>query len=223
MAVYAIDLTAHTATWQAYLPSPFNARIYDVAIRSNGELWASVNTFSNATRGLYTIDLNAYSMTRVLAMPSPPFGLAFGPGTVTSSYCTTKPTSNGCLPLISGAGNASATARHGYTISCSNVRNQATGLLLFGLSGQAALPFGGGTVCVAAPRLRAGVHDSRGSAAPLVDCSGAWSLDFNKWHAIQPWIPAGATICAQWIGRDPGFAPPANYILSDALEFSVIP
>ncbi|MCC7014944.1 MAG: hypothetical protein IT454_20445 [Planctomycetes bacterium] len=57
----------------------------------------------------------------------------------------------------------------------------------------------------------------------MVDCSGTWSLDFNKWHAIQPWIPAGATICAQWIGRDPGFAPPANYILSDALEFSVIP
>jgi len=41
-----------------------------------------------------------------------------------------------------GAGN-------GFVVTGSNVRNQKAGMLLYGLTGQAAIPFHGGTLCIA--------------------------------------------------------------------------
>lgn len=222
-AVYAIDLDTAQATWLAYITTPSGARIHDVAFRSNGELWAVVNATSAAQSGIYRIDLNSMSLSMVLPMPSPPMGIAFGPATETTSYCIAKINSNGCAPTILGNGIASVTASSGYSIGCVNVRNQTTGVLTYSFAGAANLPFGGGTMCVAAPRLRAGAWSSGGNFAPTNDCSGAWNFDFNTWASTHPIAPAGTTIWAQWIGRDSGFAPPHNYSLSNALQFTLVP
>ena len=82
-------------------------------------------------------------------------------------------------------------------------------------------PFGGGTRCIASPWRRTLVLDSGGTPAPAADCSGGWQLDFNTWMWQHGALPPGLTLQVQWLGRDPGFAPPDAWTLSDALEFTL--
>lgn len=137
-----------------------------------------------------------------------------------SSYCTSKVNSLGCTPAIATSGSASASAGSGFAISATLVLNQKQGLLLYGTSGPAAVPFHGGWLCVAPPRRRTPVQSSGGSSAGS-NCSGAYVFDFNAWTATgsDPALIAGATVNAQYWSRDPGFAPPNNVGLTDAVEF----
>ncbi len=95
-------------------------------------------------------------------------------------------------------------------LRATNVRNQSSGSLTFGISGRAVLLFGGGVNCVAPPRQRTTVAVSGGSPTGVADCSGAWQLDFNTWMSQHFTLPAGTTIQAQWFGRGAGFAPQAS-------------
>jgi hypothetical protein len=145
-----------------------------------------------------------------------------------SVYCTAKVNSLGCLPSILSTGIPSASAGVGFVVSGSNVRNQEVGLLLYGLSGQAATPFQGGTLCVASPVRRTIIVNSGGTPPPTTDCTGVYSLDFNAFatgslggvphFALQ--MP-GTTVHAQWWGRDPGFLAPNDTTLSDGLQFTM--
>jgi hypothetical protein len=103
------------------------------------------------------------------------------------------------------------------------VNNQTSGTLAFSLGARTALPFGGGSLCLAPPLRRTGMFASGGTPGALADCSGAWQLDFNAWMSLNTALPAGTTVRAQWLGRDPGFAAPNNWSLSDALEFDLRP
>jgi hypothetical protein len=175
------------------------------------------------SRGLYKIDRNSFAVTLVRQTPQPYLGIAFVPATVQGTYCVGKPNSLGCVPEIVGDGFPSPTAASGYTIRAEQVRNRSAGTLAFSVGAQASLPFGGGTLCLTPPLRRTGMRDSGGSPAGVADCSGAWQLDFNTWMAQNATLPAGTTVRAQWLGRDPGFAAPANWMLSDALEFVLRP
>jgi hypothetical protein len=146
-----------------------------------------------------------------------------------SAYCTAKTNSLGCLPAIGSSGTPSASAGGGFTITCSNVRNNKSGLLFYGVDGQAANPFQGGTLCVASPIKRTPGLYSGGSVSGN-DCSGVYAIDFNAFAsgalggnplaALQ--VP-GTLVDSQWWGRDPGFASPNNTTLSDGLHFSICP
>jgi hypothetical protein len=145
------------------------------------------------------------------------------------TYCTAKTTSNGCVPAIGSSGVPSATAISGFSISCANAINNRTGMLFDSLSGRAAAPFHGGTLCVLAPRYRTPLRNSGGNAGPA-DCSGNFTLDFNAFaHGLAGGSPSpalttpGLAVTAQWWGRDPGFAPPGSSMLSNALEFVIGP
>jgi hypothetical protein len=140
-----------------------------------------------------------------------------------STYCTAKTNSLGCVPAIDAQGYASPTASSGFTISAAEIRNQTHGALCFTASGRAALPFGGGTLCVASPWRRASVLPSEGTPLPFADCTGTWDLDFNTWMSTHVALPAGLTIQCQWLGRDSGFASPYNWTLTDAMEFTLRP
>lgn len=150
-------------------------------------------------------------------------GLTFLPATQQTNYCTAKVNSLGCATTIEGDGFPSSTATSGYTISASNLRNQSWGALTVGVRGRASLPFGGGVMCVRAPRRTIAPQGSSGAALPAADCSGVWNLDFNTWMDGQVELPAGVAVQAQWLGRDSGFAAPNNWTLSDALEFILRP
>src|ERR1700741_2461248 len=140
-------------------------------------------------------------------------------------YCAAKLNSLGCLQAIGSVGEPSASAGSGFFVRATSVRNQKPGLLLYGNSGRASVPFAGGTLCVGAPIRRAIGVGSGGTALPASDCSGGYALDVNAFatgalggnpHASL--LVSGTTIDAQWWGRDPGFPAPNNATLSDGLE-----
>jgi hypothetical protein len=58
-----------------------------------------------------------------------------------TTYCTAKLNSLGCTPTIGFSGASSASAGSGFTVSCSNMRNNKSGLMLYGISGPATTPF----------------------------------------------------------------------------------
>jgi hypothetical protein len=144
-------------------------------------------------------------------------------------YCTAKINSLGCTPTIGFTGTPSATAGSGFTVTGSNVINNKNGLLFYGTTGQASIPFQGGTLCVKVPVKRTGSTNSAGNPPPN-DCSGLFSIDMNAFavSAGPPTpLPAltvpGTVVDCQWWGRDPGFAAPDNTTLTDALEYTVGP
>jgi hypothetical protein len=142
-------------------------------------------------------------------------------------YCTAKTNSLGCTPTIGSVGTPSATSGSGFVVSASNVLNNKNGLLFYGVSGQAATPFQGGTLCVQSPIKRTPGTNSAGNPPPN-DCSGVFSIDMNLFAVgglggtpLPALTVPGSVVDCQFWGRDPGFAAPNNTTLSDGLEFVV--
>lgn len=140
----------------------------------------------------------------------------------TVEYCSAKTNSLGCVPSLSASGAASA-ALPTLSIDASNVLNQRNGLLFYGLSGRAALPFFGGTLCVAPPLRRTGVQSSLGNPPPANDCSGAYALDFGAIVASgsQPALVPGQQVNAQYWMRDPQNPDGTGVVLTTAAELYV--
>ena len=145
------------------------------------------------------------------------------------TYCTAKLNSLFCLPAISFTGTPSAAATSGFTLTASNVINNKPGLLLYGTTGRAASPFGGGTLCVAATVRRTPGLSSGGNPPPN-DCSGAYSIDMNAFasgnlggNPFAALTVPGTVVDCQFWGRDSGFAAPNNVTLSNGLEYTVCP
>jgi hypothetical protein len=203
---------------------PVVGHFWDLAFDSQGELWASFQGSNSQDTGLYKIDLSTYSASpMVMVPPHMAFpGIAFGPATSQTTYCTAKTNSLGCVPAISGKGLASATATFGYTVSAANVRNNTHGVLLYGLTGRNAMPFQGGLLCVNSPK-RTRVVYSDGNAPPVRDCTGVWSFDLNKHLYRHPGPGPGSQVWCQWYGRDGLLPPPNGVSLSDALELTLLP
>jgi hypothetical protein len=139
-------------------------------------------------------------------------------------YCTAKTNSLGCASAVQMSGLALASTSEGGFVRASNVLNQKRGALLYSISGAAAVPFQGGTLCLAGPTRRTPVQNSGGSLSGL-DCSGRFDFGFNAWIANgnDPSLAAGRQVWAQYWSRDPGFPPPGNANLTDALTFEISP
>ncbi len=153
----------------------------------------------------------------------------YGFGSSPVVHCVAKVNSLGCTPSIGAVGAPSASSGSGFTLSATSVINNKVGLLIYTNAGRASVPFAGGTRCIQLPVSRSISLNSAGNPGPN-DCSGVYSLDFNAFAvgalggAPQPYLTiAGTTVNAQFWGRDPGFAPPSNATLSNALEFVLCP
>lgn len=143
----------------------------------------------------------------------------------TTTYCTGKVNSQGCTPfVVHSAGSPSVSSVDPYFISASDAINNKNGLLFYGISGRASLPFFGATLCVNPPLRRTTIQNSMGNAGPD-DCSGSLLLDMNAW--IQGGNDAnlvpGQMVNAQFWMRDPANSDGTGVGLSDALETTVAP
>jgi Tol biopolymer transport system component len=146
------------------------------------------------------------------------------------SYCTAKVNSLGCIPTIGSTGVPSASANSGFVIASSNVLNNKSGLLYYGVSGPATIPFQAAFLCVKPPVKRTPAINSGGNPPPAQNCSGLFAIDFSAFsHGLlggnplpQLQVPGTHVDCQFW-SRDPGFAAPNNTGLTDGLDFTLVP
>lgn len=206
--------SAGSLSWQASYTTPgaFDDRPFDAELAPNERIALAGYTTGGGT-GTYD-----YLAVQVDAGASP------------HGYCTAKTTAIGCVPLLTFEGMPSASAASGFTLRCSGVRNEKFGLFFYGLNGASAAPFQGGTMCVQWPVARTPIQSSGGNPLPADDCSGLFVIDMNAFAAgALPGSPlAGLSLAGQrvWVqvwGRDPGFLPPNNSMLSSALRYEVLP
>jgi uncharacterized membrane protein len=149
-------------------------------------------------------------------------------GCATSTIqCTAKLNSVGCLPAIFAVGIPSATATSGFSVRATELLNNMPGLMIYGTTGGASIPFQGGTLCVASPVFRAPGMNSGGSAVGS-DCTGTFNLDVNAFaHGLAGGSPQaaltvpGTVVDCQFWARDTGFTAPNNSQLSNSLRYTV--
>lgn len=145
-------------------------------------------------------------------------------------HCAGKTNSLGCTPNIGWSGFPSASLVAGFVIRAVNLRNQKPGILLYSDGGRAATPFSGGFLCMNGPIRRVTGLNSGGTSLPNNDCSGIFAVDMNSFavgglggNPAGFLIVPGTLVNTQFWGRDPGFVPPFNTQLSDAVEYTVLP
>lgn len=134
-------------------------------------------------------------------------------------YCTPKVSSNLCIPSIAAAGTASLANPSGYVITTTQMETQVTGINIFGVGGQAAIPFQGGLLCVggAVNRLPG---KFTGGATP---CTGTFSYTLGDvlLHPSGGSLSAGTNFQIQSWTRDLGDAFGSS--LSAAVDTTVCP
>jgi hypothetical protein len=150
-----------------------------------------------------------------------PFDDSYAPATPTI-YCTAKTNSQGCSPSIGFAGAPSASGAP-FSVSCSNVINQKSGLLFYGYAPH-ALPYQGGFLCVRSPARRTALQNSGGNPPPE-DCSGLYGFDFDALiqSGADPLLVAGQAVFIQYWFRDPAAPPPFSTGRSNALAATIAP
>jgi hypothetical protein len=155
---------------------------------------------------------------------------AVGTGAASVVHCSPKVNSLGCTPEISASGVPQASAFSGFVVRCTQVRNNKSGLLFYGVTGRLALPFQGGTLCVQFPLKRSPGRSSGGAAPPANDCTGVYEIDMTAFakgfyggSPLPALNQAGTTVNCQWWGRDSGFSFPNNTTLSAGVEYLITP
>jgi len=138
-------------------------------------------------------------------------------------YCTAKTNSLGCVPQIGATGTVSVGDAAPLVVTADMVLNQKNGLFFYGVLGQAAIPFLGGTLCAQPPLRRTPIANAGGSLPPTNDCSGTYAFDLEAWYAsgTDPNLMLGTTIDGQFWSRDP--ASTAGVGLTDAVEVTLAP
>ncbi len=114
-------------------------------------------------------------------------------------YCTAKPNSLSCLPAIQWQGHPTLAGIDDFFVTAEYIVSDKNGLLFHGRA-STAVPFLGGTLCVAPPITRTAVQSSGGNPPPS-DCSGTFAFFWSHLELAQ--LGAGNTIYAQYWYRDP--------------------
>jgi hypothetical protein len=210
-----VALSAGTTYWLGWSPINGAQANVDTSIPGNGQVYRA--TFDGGQSWIGPFQGSNHWKFRI-----------FGGCNAPVTYCTAKLNSLGCVPDIDSSGVPSPTAPSGFVVKASDVRNNKTGILFYGVNGRASTPFQAGTLCVASPIKRTPAVNSAGTPAPVNDCSGVYSIDMNSFAqgalggtplpALQ--VP-GTQVNCQWWGRDPGFPAPNNTTLSDGLEYVI--
>ena len=137
-------------------------------------------------------------------------------------YCKGKLSSVWCIPAVDAAGDISLSGPDDLVVSARFLRNNVSSKLIWS-RGANNQPWGGGTLCVQAPAARTTVRSSFGTPAPATDCTGTYAFTFTHAYLGSKSVLAGETLYVQCSTRDPGYSPPNNHSLSNALSFTVLP
>lgn len=122
-----------------------------------------------------------------------------------TTYCTAKVSTIGCLPQINAIGEPQLSTGQ-FQVTADQIMNFKNGLLFYGITGPAAIPFSNGDIlCVNPPLKRTTLQSSLGNPPQISDCSGTYNFDFFQYYAsgIDPNLTLGVEINAQWWYRDP--------------------
>jgi len=149
--------------------------------------------------------------------PTRTFGPLLVNAASVATYCTAKTNSLGCVPAIGTNAAQPSKSAGTFTVTCTNVLNQKSGLLFWAAS-SSATPFQGGFKCVGNPTVRTAAVNSGGSATGN-SCTGSYSFVFSTAYMNSVGLSPGDTVYAQWWMRDP--ASPSTTGLSNALRFTV--
>jgi hypothetical protein len=136
-------------------------------------------------------------------------------------YCTSKMTSNFCVPVIAADGIPSASAALPFDITASSVMNQKNGMLFYGYATHSGA-FQGGILCAQSPLRRTPLQPTNGSASGS-DCTGTMTYDFNAriQSGADTTLVSGQFVAAQYYFRDPG--DPFTTGLTNAVSFTICP
>jgi hypothetical protein len=140
-------------------------------------------------------------------------------------YCSPEQNSKSCFIFGGKSGTPSASAGSGFLLRANGILSQVRGLLLYSTSGPAATLLENARLCVRPPLHKLPPLSSGGSLPPASACDGVLETDFNVWIASgadQTLVP-GTTVFTQFWARDPGFAPPGDFTLTQAFEFLIGP
>ena len=119
-------------------------------------------------------------------------------------YCTPKISSAFCINFIdTSSDNDPVSGASDFTVDCSDVQGLKNGLLFAGISGPAALPFVGGTLCMNPPLKRGPIMNSGGTSP--TNCTGSYSQLVNDGMVVPVGLDAGTgnTGWYQFWYRDP--------------------
>ncbi len=217
LAVYVRDLD-RGATYLASRPTGLAAQPNSWSSRPALAQGGGLVVFDAAATNLVQGDANGQTDVFLRVMQPDPI-----------VYCTSSLTSGGCNPSLSTTGWPRVGHNSGFVVTCSDAPNNKAGLLFYSLGGRLAVPFGGGTFCVATPAVRTPVANSGGNPPTVSDCSGQFQLDLNSYAMGLFGVAAptelsqiGQRVNVQYWGRDPQGAT-ATTFLSNALEYFVGP
>jgi hypothetical protein len=198
---------ANLATQSEYLELAFS---FTATTAADWRMEFVQGTQIGAFEGVRIIEVDAFAV----ACPPP------------VAYCTSGTTTNGCRASMSSTGTPSASATSGFFLETNGVEGQKQGILFYGVSGPAAIPWSATStsyLCVLTPIQRTYVQSSGGTADA---CDGAFALDWNDYVTTTPGalgtpFAGGETVWAQAWFRDP--PAPRTTNLSDGLSFVVCP
>lgn len=138
-----------------------------------------------------------------------------------TKFCVAKVTSNLCVPDIQhAAGTASLAAPASFQVQTQQLHSTVTAIDFFGTTGQASVPFQGGSLCIASPVHRLLGKNTGGAGF----CGGTIGYTLSEMLAHPaggPLLVPGAIAVIQTWARDLG--DPFGSSLSDGLEFNVCP
>jgi hypothetical protein len=145
------------------------------------------------------------------------YGPVFANAASVVIYCTGKTNSLGCVPAIGTNGAQPDKSAGTFTVTCTNVLNQKSGLLFWGY-GPSSSPFEGGTKCVVSPVRRTSSQNSGGLPSGN-SCTGSYAFTWTTLYMNTVGVIPGDTIYCQWWMRDPASASTTG--LSNGVRFTV--